>query len=268
MATFNTQLTEEYLNHPVFAVIEDFISFYESLGYQTMHWVTPGTSVITNLDTYTFDSIASSLDSIKWLLNRGRLSDSFALLRRIQDLMLTNIYVSKYLKVEYKPINEKTILEHIQGWLNGNSKMPRIKIMDSYIKKDKCILELYEILNNQGHYKELRQRGNDNMHFNSYSRVLMNIDTLMVKGRVDELNVFQKDLIAIFIQNYCYLFLNNEYYMMASDYRDCLDMGDTPTEEMKYWVAPFIQEIFTKYVAQHRLDAANYLKDNIDMQLN
>lgn len=82
------------------------------------------------------------------------------------------------------------------------------------------------------------------------------------------LNVFSKDIEAIFIQHFAYVFYLNEHYMMSSDYRDYLDMEMEPEEGSQYWVATFVQEVFDKIIKQKRYDIAKEIKENTTMQLS
>ena len=75
-----------------------------------------------------------------------------------------------------------------------------------------------------------------------------------LKGRVEAINRFQSDLIAIFVQHFSYLFYLNDHYMMSSDYVDYIDVGMIPEEDSQYWVAAFIQGAFDKYIKVYRPD--------------
>ena len=55
--------------------------------------------------------------------------------------------------------------------------------------------------------------------------------------------------------------------MMSTDYIDNLDMGMTPEEDSQYWVAPFIQEIFDKWIKPKRKDIADEIKSKSLMKL-
>ena len=55
--------------------------------------------------------------------------------------------------------------------------------------------------------------------------------------------------------------------MMSSDYVDYLEFGMIPEEDSQYWVAPFIQEAFDKFVKVYRPDIANELKGKTVMKL-
>ncbi len=106
------------------------------------------------------------------------------------------------------------------------------------------------------------------MHYNFYRYLLFNDNQIYLKNRVGMLNRFQSDLIAIYVQHFAYLFYLNDHYMMSSDYVDSLEMGMTPEEGSQYWVAPFIQEAFDKYIKHNRPDVAYEIKAKNIMKLD
>ena len=53
---------------------------------------------------------------------------------------------------------------------------------------------------------------------------------------------------------------------MASDYRDCLDVGLSPEPGSEYWIAPFAQEAFDKYIKPNR-ELANYIYENCSLEI-
>lgn len=52
---------------------------------------------------------------------------------------------------------------------------------------------------------------------------------------------------------------------MASDYRDCIEMGLIPPSGSEYWIAPFAQEAFNKYVNPNK-ELSDYLCSITDLQ--
>lgn len=76
-----------------------------------------------------------------------------------------------------------------------------------------------------------------------------------------------EDISQLMIYHLSYLFYINEHYMMSSDYRDYLDVGETPPKDSQYWVATFIQNIFNDLIKTFRPDIANLIKDKTSMHL-
>jgi hypothetical protein len=106
-------LGKEYTEHYVFSQLNDFISFYDTLSYTTMGFVSSGVIGVINLNTYVFTSIKGTLDSIKLVLTHGRINDAYALLRKYYDSTIINIYTNLY--VEENSTLEKYIVDKIQN---------------------------------------------------------------------------------------------------------------------------------------------------------
>jgi hypothetical protein len=76
---------KDFTGHHVFNQLDDLINFYEALPYTTMDFVSSGVNGVINLNTHVFTSIKGTLDSIKLVLNNGRINDAYALLRKYYD---------------------------------------------------------------------------------------------------------------------------------------------------------------------------------------
>ena len=259
-------LGEEYLEHSVFQRIKELIDFYDSLSHTTMGFMSMGTQAILNLDTYVFSSMSGTLESIHNVLFRGRINDAYALLRKYYDSTIINIYTNLYLNDQFSIDN--FIVEHIDNWRSGKERLPEYRVISKYIKDSEKLKPITDILQKDKEYQEIRKRCNNHMHYNFYRYVLFNDNQIYLKGRVSMLNRFQGDLIAIYVQHFAYLFYLNDHYMMSSDYVDCLDMGMVPEQDSQYWVAPFIQEAFDKFIKPNRPDVATEIKAKTLMKLD
>jgi hypothetical protein len=138
--------------------------------------------------------------------------------------------------------------------------------MSHYILSSSKLKEITNLLQ-KNNYKKVRDRCNDHTHYNFYYNLLLNDNELYFPKRITALNTFSEDLEDIFIQHFAYIFYLNDHYMMSSEYVDSLDLGLMPEEESKYYVAPFIQDIFDKIIKNKRPDIANEIKKNTSMQL-
>ena len=96
---------------------------------------------------------------------------------------------------------------------------------------------------------------------------MYNDNEIHLPNIIKALDTFSKDLTAVFVQHFAYFFYLNDHYMMSTDYIDNLDMGMTPEEDSQYWVAPFIQEIFDKWIKPKRKDIADEIKSKSLMKL-
>jgi hypothetical protein len=257
--------SKEYQEHPVFPDLDQYYQFYKDISFSIMGFVTKGTKSILNIDTYVFSSMQGTINSIRLLLKNGRLNDAYSLLRKYHDSSIINIYSGLYLEDNVNVDN--FIVEKIDNWLNGKEQLPEYRIMSQYVRASKKLKQITDLLYKDDRYKKIRNRCNDNAHYNFYYNVLLNDNEIHLPYRLKVLNQFSSDIRNIFILHCSYLFFANEHYMCSSDYVDSLDCGLTPQEGSQYWVATFIQEAFDKITKKHRPDIAHVILTNTCMKL-
>lgn len=256
---------EEYQKHAVFAELEQYATFYESLARSTFGFVSVGTRAICNIDSYMFSSVQGTLSSIRTILRDGRINDAYALLRKYYDSAIINIYTGLYLKDHFSI--ENFVVTQIDRWLQGKDKLPEFRIMSKYIRDSPGVAPITNLLFADDRYKQLRDRCNDHTHYNFYRNVLLNDKEILVEGRRQALEEFSQDLRDVLILHLSYMFFANGHYTMSSDHLDCLECGMTPEPESQYWVAPFVQEIFDQTVKGSRPDIAATIKQHSSMHL-
>lgn len=259
-------LGKDYTEHKVFSQLTVYAEFYDRLAFHIMSWVTRGAGGIGNLDTYVYSSIQGTLESIKEILIKGRINDSFALLRKYYDSTIINVYSNLYLDDHVSIDN--FIVAQIDNWIKGKDKLPEYRIMSQYIKNSEKLKPVTLLLQKDKRYKIIRDRCNDHTHYNFYRNVLINDNEIYLQNRIKYLDIFSTDLESIFIQHLAYVFYLNDHYMMSSDYTDSLEVGITPDEDSQYWVATFIQDIYENVIKLKRPDIANEIKNNTKMQLD
>lgn len=259
-------LEKEYFEHNVFKQLDDYAKFYNDLSFGIMLWLSQGTKAIANIDTYVYSSMRGTIISIKNVLLDGRINDAYALLRKYYDSSIINVYSNLYLQDHFSV--ENIIVEKIDNWRSGAEKIPEYRIMSKYIKDSPKLQEITTLLQNDTTYKDIRDRCNDHMHYNYYKNLLLNDNQIHSPARLPALNTFSKDVEDIFIQHIAYIFYLNDHYMMASDYRDSLDIGITTEEGSEYFVAPYIQSIFDNIIKLKRPDIAAAIKNKTSMQLD
>ncbi|MDW3210308.1 MAG: hypothetical protein R8N23_10600 [Reichenbachiella sp.] len=264
----NLELSDEYKTHPIFKQLDEYNSFYDSLSFSIMGFIKPGAVSIINLDSYVYSSIQGTLESINLTLKSGRINDAYALLRKLFDSTIINIYCNLYLEQEY------TIETHAQNeindWMKGNSRIPDYRVMTQYIYKSERLKPIMELLRNDDRYKKIRDRCNAHTHYNFFRYVLHNDNRIHLGNNIREnmLSVFSEDLKQIYIQHLSYLFFLNGHYMMSSDYMDHLEMGMTPPEGSEKWVSPPIQDVFNNVIKSSRPDIAEVIKRHTSMDLS
>jgi hypothetical protein len=259
------RLPKEYTDHKVFVQLAELADFYNSLAYSTIGFSRQGTKAILNLDTNVFSSLKGTLDSIREILSNGRINDSYALLRKYYDSTIINVYTNLYLHDHCNLDN--FIVEQIDNWIKGTKTIPEYRVISKYIKDSAKLKPITDLLLKDELYKNVRKRCNDHTHYNYYYNLLLNNNEIYLPNRVKALDTFSADLIAVFVQHFAYLFYLNDHYMMSTDYVDYLDEDMTPEEGSQYWVSPFIQNAFDKWIKPYRPDIADEIKSKTSMKL-
>jgi hypothetical protein len=259
------QLGKEYSSHIVFSQLYDLSLFYDNLAYTTMIFMSKGTKSILNLDTHVFTSLRGTLDSIRELLIKGRINDAYALLRKYYDSTIINVYTNLYLNDHFNIQN--FIVEQIDNWRKGTGTIPNYREISQYINKSAKLKPITDLLQMNKLYKNVRDRCNDHTHYNYYHNLLLNDNEIQLSFRVKALDTFSADLLAVFIQHFAYLFYLNDHYMMSMAYVNFLDEDITPEEGSQYWVSPFIQKAFDKWIKPYRPDIALEILSNTSMKL-
>jgi len=257
---------EKYRQHNVFSELDEYINFYRSLSISVMNFATMGTTAVVSMDTYVYSSIQGTVDSIKTLLEKGRVNDCYCLLRKYHDSVVINVYSNLYLQDHRS--NESYIVEKINNWLHGKEKLPEYRIMSQYIRKNSVLKELNELLHYDSLYKNIRERCNDHTHYNYFKNVLVNDSEVYLKGRARSLDELSKDLRAIFILHLSYICTVCQHYMMSSDHIDYLECGMLPPADSQYWVAVFFQNAFSKILMKDRPDIGLVILNSTTMHLN
>jgi hypothetical protein len=257
---------EEYKDHHVFSELECYIDFYKSLSWSVFSFCSTGTNAICNIDSYVYSSIQGTLESIREILNKGRINDAYALLRKYYDSTIINVYSNLYLKDHFSI--ENFVVDKINNWLKGKDQLPEYRVMSDYIRKSDKVAAINNLLYMDDRYKKIRDRCNDHTHYNFFYNVLLNDNEIHLGNRLQVLDAFSADARDVFILHLAYLFFLNDHYMTSSDYLDSLECGMTPVQDSQYWVAPFIQEVFDDIVAKQRPDIAATIKQYTCMLLS
>ncbi len=130
----NLSLNKEYFDHKVFKQLKEYARFYKLLSYSVMGFSTLGIKGLgINIDTHVFSSIQGTLESIKYILSKGRINDSFALLRKYYDSTIINVYSNLYLSDHFDIKN--FVVTQIDDWVKGKDTIPEYRRISQYIKE-------------------------------------------------------------------------------------------------------------------------------------
>lgn len=84
---------DAYKKHHVFDEIDHMMEFYDRISYSSSSFIPNGTPNIGNYEANIYQSIRTTLNSIKILLGVRHISDAFVLIRKLFDTVLANIYL-------------------------------------------------------------------------------------------------------------------------------------------------------------------------------
>lgn len=256
---------DRYISHKVFSELTYYAQFYEYLSDSVMSFSTTGTTAIMNMDTYVFMSMKGTIESIRLVLKDGKLNDAYALLRKYYDSVMSNAYTNLYINDHAGQTGG--FIEEINDWFHGRKPLPRMKKMSAYLNKSAQLTELNRLLDSDERYDGVRERCNDNMHYNYFALLMLNEGKIHMKERTHHLEQLSNDIRDVFILNVAYLFIINEHYMMSSDYIDYMEASMSPPDGSQYWVATFIQEMADNILSKVRPDILALLKRTTSMEL-
>ncbi len=271
-------LGKDYYSHKIFCLMDDIIAFYDFLSINSIG--TQGTILTSRLgiSNIIYSSLQGTIESIKYLSTAGRLNDAFALARKFDDAVITDLYANILIKHdELKLIitndNIKDILSSskVRTWVlerkrlynSGDKELEKVK--NAIVQETDT--ELGGLIEN--YQSTSRKKCNDNVHYNSLTNFANN-DCCYIgyKDRgtrlLDELFTI---LLDVFTKHFAYTyFLKPEIYS-SYDYISALEEGVEPEVDSQYWVASIVQDVFDKYIKTQREDIANYLINNGIMKL-
>ena len=253
------QFSKEYREHHLFVELEEMKSLYDALSDRSYSFVPTCTKGVANYESYYFMSIHGTLDSVKKLLEIGRINDAIVLVRKIFDDILTEIYFDVTIKEKFN-VFESLYVEEVQQWLESSFRIPKLKKILRILETSPHTKDLYPYFGWKTYLNYNRQLLDDSVHSNSFSRILYNCNTVYLgEQRVKLLSSISVILNQLMMLHVSFLFHLNPEYFMASDYMDYMEMGETPPKGSEEWIACFAQDAFDKYVKPH-VKLADYIK--------
>ena len=250
------KMPEAYLKHKVFDDLKCMREFYDSLSYSCYSFVASGTKGIGNYASYVYSAIEGTLDSITTLLTKGRINDAYTLIRKLFDDILLEIYMDVTLKDKFSLDNY--IVEEVNEWIQGKHLIPKSEKILKYLKTSESTRDLYPLFGWDTYLKKNRELLDDSVHSNRYHLMLLNCNKVYLDDRERHLKNCEIVLNQLFLLHLSFIFHLNPHYLMASDYMDYLEMGETPPEGSETWIASFAQDAFDKVIKPYKT-IANFI---------
>lgn len=267
----------DYYNHKLFPFLDKVYEFYTALSDRASDYLDG--SLITGRFAFNgniYGSISGTIESIKLLSYCGRLNDVFALLRKLEDATLIDLYKNILLKKEEEnlvvsstPIKKLLDNSVIRTWsqtthqLMRNGELAKVK---SKIKEvDARLGDLLQI-----EEKPYREDCNNNVHYNSWGNFILNVYELLKVNRqgIKALDTIYDIVRKIFAVHFSYTYIQHPEYYSSLDYLYALEDGDEPIEGSQYSVMSIVQDVFDMYIKSEYKDVADYLisKDLMDLK--
>lgn len=259
------QFPEEYIGHQVFDEIKYMMEFYDHVSYSCFGFVPSGAPAMLNYASYIYTALQGTLDSIRTLLEIGRINDAIVLVRKYFDDVLVEIYTDVTRKDNYDWENN-FVVKDVEEWITGKHRIPSLKKILSILEKSDSTKELYPFFGWDTYLKNYREYLDDSVHSNKFVRMVANCNNVFIPGREKYLNTILRVLRIIFTMHLAFMFYLNGVYFMASTYMEYKEVGETPPEGCESWPAKFAQEAFDKYI-KPRKELAEFIKANCSLDL-
>lgn len=209
-----------------------------------------------------------TIGSITECCNCACFGDANILLRKYRDDLFFYLYIMIYEDsrklAQNKIINEME--ENICRWIeNGLSNLyiqDVLKTIGNSPKLKGAIIK-YHL---QQSFNKIGERLNNFVHGNGIAFYNRNIISYKRDELYNYLKALTNDMKYITITFLFLLILCTPYLVQSTDYIDFLDIGVTPDEETKYWVAPFVEEFIYNNIHLIDKNCYKYLKENTYMK--
>lgn len=239
----------QFKDHACFQVLNDIADFYECISETSFSFIQKGTKELANYESYVFLAISGTVDSIKALLQKGRVNDAIVLVRKFCDDILTQMYIMVTLKEKFDVFNN-FFVEEVNQWLELSYRISKLSKIQQKLESSPFTKHLYPFFGWGSNLARYRQFLDDSVHANTYRSMLLNCNDLyrpnVREEQLDQILLILQQLMRI--QVAFIFFYISPAYMMSSDYLDSLDMGTMPPEGSENLIAPFSQVAFDKYI--------------------
>lgn len=216
------------------------------------------------------DSTTRTLESIKMCCENTNFADAYILLRKFRDDLFYYLFVLTISKdIDLSKISgkdnfnkhEKLILDWMEDRLSNLNSSEVLKA----IGNSEYLSLAIKKYNLQSSFKKIGDKLNNFVHSNGKS--FYNEPIHKMGEKVERYcKEFTQELNYITVVFLFLLVLIKPLCVMAVDYVDYLDCGDTPPECSEYWVAPFVQEYLKKNKSLLDENCDLYLKDQTAME--
>lgn len=252
-------IRQKYFQHSIFNTLTDIKAFYEGLSGNDETSTILAIKDQFNVNWDIFESISNTVDSIITLLERGRVNDSLALMRKFNDAVIMSVYLlimiekgeKNFLEIDYASIYDNVLNQWVRGEANLIEKKDNEDKMEAYLavirERDDKLYDLLFSKKNKKLFGRGRSSFNDNIHYNKLDSFRWNNDAFLDYDTcISVLNEAESTIKLISAIHFAYVALIRPTTLKTEDYSSS--------------VAPFVDVFFQQYIVPEYTTLADYLK--------
>ena len=256
---------DAYKIHHVFEQIDHMMEFYDGISNTSFSFIPNGTLTIGNYEAKVYQSIRTTLESIKTLLKLRHITDAFVLIRKYFDTVLANIYLDVVREDKFDWM-KSLVVNDLDEWLKKGHRIPRTERILKVLKYSNTTEDLYPWFGWDTYLKTNRSILDNHVHVNNYGTVLLNCPDLVIQDCEEQLENASIILNQIMMIHLAFTFYMNGPYMMSSDYMDCREMDMEPPQGSECWLAPYAQQAFDMFLKPNK-KLAMFIKEHCRMDI-
>ncbi len=248
--------------HDVEVFLSDFSFLSFGRNYVHCGKYTFSLKMISTSFEFTAGSIISCSES-------GCMADAYSLLRKYRDDLFFYLYIVVYDTREELGIKsslEKHMETNIVRWVNNDLNNLHTSTVLQTIAQPPKVKDAVQKYNLKTYFDILGNRLNDYIHGNGISFYNRHVNADQRNSLQKQLQALLTDMRSITITFLFLLTLCAPFFIMSTDYVDCLDCNMTPTDGSQYWVAPFVSDFFKKNMDRLDKNCIEYLQDITHME--
>lgn len=196
------------------------------------------------------------------------MADANSLLRKYRDDLFFYLYIVVFDSNQKLaiPNNSTKMEENISRWIHNGLNNFYIQDVLKAIGTSPQLKKAVSAYKLQKSFEGIGERLNNFVHGNGFAYYNRNINAYKADELHNYMKVLADDMKYITVTFLFLLTLCSPLSIMSTDYIDFLDCGENPPEGSQYWVAPFVEQFFSKNSDSIDENCYRYLKENTDMQ--
>ena len=219
------------------------------------------------------DSASRTIESIRYCCLNGNFADAYSLLRKYRDDIFYYIYMlvvgDKTDIMQFIELNDLSEDEkNVYDWARNQQSGVYIGAIFKGIAASSSASDAIKKYRLKDSFDKLASKLNNYVHSNGHSYYNFSYQRMNINSSIKKYCMEFEDAVTYITMSFLMvLILVRPGLIMAENYIDYLECGDTPPEDSQYWVASFVSEFVGKHksVLDKRCD--EYLRSITGMQI-